>query len=161
MADRRQVLRMGAVAAAAPALAGTVAAPALAHGAGHREPEVFGHRGASGYRPEHTLASYELAARMGADFIEPDLVSTKDGVLIARHEPNLAATTDVARAALRHLLGGVFPATEYWDVDPGEWCGPTADLTSAVAAELQQAAARYRPEVVVRRIAEVLDEVRR
>jgi len=45
---------------------------------------VIGHRGASGYRPEHTLASYELAARMGADFIEPDLVSTKDGVIAYR-----------------------------------------------------------------------------
>jgi glycerophosphoryl diester phosphodiesterase len=57
---------------------------------------VIGHRGASGYRPEHTLASYELAARMGADFIEPDLVSTADGVLVARHEPEIGGTTDVA-----------------------------------------------------------------
>lgn len=60
------------------------------------QPIVIGHRGASGYRPEHTLRSYELAARMGADFIEPDLVSTKDGVLVARHENNIAGTTDVA-----------------------------------------------------------------
>jgi glycerophosphoryl diester phosphodiesterase len=59
-------------------------------------PLVIGHRGASGYRPEHTLASYELAARMGADYIEPDLVTTKDGVLVARHEPEISATTDVA-----------------------------------------------------------------
>ena len=59
-------------------------------------PLVIGHRGASGYRPEHTLESYELAARMGADFIEPDLVSTKDGVLIARHENDITGTTDVA-----------------------------------------------------------------
>lgn len=57
---------------------------------------VIGHRGASGYRPEHTLASYELAARMGADYIEPDLVSTKDHVLIARHENDITGTTDVA-----------------------------------------------------------------
>nr|WP_050998429.1 glycerophosphodiester phosphodiesterase [Saccharomonospora marina] len=57
---------------------------------------VVGHRGASGYRPEHTLASYELAARMGADYIEPDLVTTKDGVLVARHEPEIGGTTDVA-----------------------------------------------------------------
>lgn len=53
-------------------------------------PEVIGHRGASGFRPEHTLASYQLAIEQGADFIEPDLVVTKDGVLIARHEPALA-----------------------------------------------------------------------
>jgi glycerophosphoryl diester phosphodiesterase len=57
---------------------------------------VIGHRGASGYRPEHTLASYELAARMGADFVEPDLVSTKDHVLVCRHEPEISGTTDVA-----------------------------------------------------------------
>ncbi|HET9211557.1 MAG TPA: glycerophosphodiester phosphodiesterase [Thermoanaerobaculia bacterium] len=59
-------------------------------------PLVIAHRGASGYRPEHTLASYELAIEMGADFIEPDLVSTKDGVLIARHENEISGTTDVA-----------------------------------------------------------------
>ncbi|HEY9659344.1 MAG TPA: glycerophosphodiester phosphodiesterase family protein, partial [Allocoleopsis sp.] len=53
-------------------------------------PIVIGHRGASGSRPEHTLESYQLAIEQGADFIEPDLVSTKDGVLIARHEPVLA-----------------------------------------------------------------------
>ncbi|MFF1818356.1 glycerophosphodiester phosphodiesterase [Kribbella sp. NPDC058245] len=58
---------------------------------------IIGHRGASGYRPEHTLASYELAARMGADYIEPDLVSTKDHVLVTRHEPEIGGTTDVAK----------------------------------------------------------------
>lgn len=57
---------------------------------------IIGHRGASGYRPEHTLESYELAIRMGADFIEPDLVMTKDKVLIARHENEISETTDVA-----------------------------------------------------------------
>jgi glycerophosphoryl diester phosphodiesterase len=57
---------------------------------------VFGHRGAAGYRPEHTLASYELAIRLGADYIEPDLVSTKDGILVARHENEIGGTTDVA-----------------------------------------------------------------
>ena len=57
---------------------------------------VIGHRGASGYRPEHTLASYELAILQCADYIEPDLVSTKDGVLVARHENEISGTTDVA-----------------------------------------------------------------
>lgn len=57
---------------------------------------VFGHRGASGYRPEHTLAAYELAIKLGADYIEPDLVSTKDGALVARHENEIGGTTDVA-----------------------------------------------------------------
>ena len=57
---------------------------------------VIGHRGASGMRPEHTLASYELAIEQGADFIEPDLVPTKDDVFVARHENDITGTTDVA-----------------------------------------------------------------
>ncbi|MEO3748156.1 glycerophosphodiester phosphodiesterase [Plantactinospora sp. B5E13] len=59
-------------------------------------PLVIAHRGASGYRPEHTLEAYRLAIRMGADFIEPDLVPTRDGVLVARHENEISGTTDVA-----------------------------------------------------------------
>jgi glycerophosphoryl diester phosphodiesterase len=59
-------------------------------------PIVIGHRGASGYLPEHTLEAYQLAINMGANFIEPDLVSTKDGFLIARHEVNIKDTTNVA-----------------------------------------------------------------
>jgi glycerophosphoryl diester phosphodiesterase len=62
-------------------------------------PLVIGHRGACGYRPEHTLESYRLAIRLGADYIEPDLVSTRDGVLVARHENEISATTDVASRA--------------------------------------------------------------
>jgi len=61
-----------------------------------KPPIVIGHRGAPGYRPEHTLASYKLAIQMGADYIEPDVVSTKDGVLVARHENLITDTTDVA-----------------------------------------------------------------
>ncbi len=121
MADRRQILQIGAVTACAvgvPVLAGQPAAAAelnraaaeldRAAAAAERDQSaghvpgrgartlVIGHRGASGYRPEHTLASYELGARLGADFIEPDLVSTKDGVLVARHENEITGTTDVA-----------------------------------------------------------------
>jgi glycerophosphoryl diester phosphodiesterase len=59
-------------------------------------PIVIAHRGASGYRPEHTLEAYRLAIEMGADFIEPDLVSTRDGVLVVRHENEIGGTTDVA-----------------------------------------------------------------
>ncbi|WP_082639983.1 MULTISPECIES: glycerophosphodiester phosphodiesterase [unclassified Sphingopyxis] len=59
-------------------------------------PIVIAHRGASGERPEHTLAGYKLAIDLGADYIEPDLVLTKDGVLIARHENEISETTDVA-----------------------------------------------------------------
>lgn len=60
------------------------------------DPLVIAHRGASGYLPEHTLAGYELAVRMGADYIEPDLQLTRDGVLIAIHDDSLARTTNVA-----------------------------------------------------------------
>lgn len=67
-------------------------------------PAVIGHRGASGYRPEHTLDAYRTAIRMGADAIELDLVPTKDGVLLARHENELSLTTDIAdHPALAHL----------------------------------------------------------
>jgi glycerophosphoryl diester phosphodiesterase len=59
-------------------------------------PLVVGHRGTAGYLPDHTLEGYRKAIEMGADFIEPDLVATRDGELIARHEPNITGTTDVA-----------------------------------------------------------------
>jgi glycerophosphoryl diester phosphodiesterase len=95
-------------AAVLAAIAGflTLASGAAAHDDRHpswdddrkreRAPLVIGHRGAPGYLPDHTLEGYSLAIRQGADYIEPDLVATKDGHLIARHEPNLIATTDVA-----------------------------------------------------------------
>jgi len=62
-------------------------------------PLVLAHRGASGYLPEHTLAGYFLAIEQGADYIEPDLVMTRDGVLVARHENEISGTTDVAQHA--------------------------------------------------------------
>lgn len=70
--------------------------PAHAQPAASHEPLVIAHRGASGERPEHTLAAYRLAIAEGCDFIEPDLVATKDGCLIVRHEPEIGGTTDVA-----------------------------------------------------------------
>jgi len=85
----------GALALAAAVLGSAFSAPVLADPSPAR-PLVIGHRGAHGYLPAHTLEGYSLAIELGADFIEPDLVSTKDGHLIARHEPNLVATTDVA-----------------------------------------------------------------
>jgi glycerophosphoryl diester phosphodiesterase len=98
--------RLTAVAVAAATALSVVTAGSVAtagpnpdrngNSATERHPLVFGHRGAAGYRPEHTLASYELAIRLGADVIEPDLVTTKDGVLVARHEPEISGTTDVA-----------------------------------------------------------------
>jgi len=59
-------------------------------------PMVIGHRGAPGYRPEHTRGSYQLALQLGADAVEPDIVATRDGVLVLRHENEISGTTDVA-----------------------------------------------------------------
>jgi glycerophosphoryl diester phosphodiesterase len=88
--SRREAVRiMGATALMAGA-GGALAVPPK------REVLVFGHRGASALRPEHTLASYAKAIADGADYIEPDLCATKDGVLVARHENNIVQTTDVA-----------------------------------------------------------------
>ena len=87
MVDNSVAVISAFVSAVAFVAAGVMPAP---------HPLIIGHRGASGHRPEHTFASYRLAAEMGADFIEPDLVSTRDGVLIARHENEIGGTTDVA-----------------------------------------------------------------
>lgn len=95
MGKRLAALALSGVALLA-AVGPATADPQAQGGGATARPLVFGHRGASGYRPEHTLASYELAARMGADYIEPDLVSTKDGALVARHENEIGGTTDVA-----------------------------------------------------------------
>jgi glycerophosphoryl diester phosphodiesterase len=101
MRHRHRVALLSAVAAIAAATLGGVAAAgndptALPKHQDSHGPIVIGHRGASGYRPEHTLSSYRLAIELGADFIEPDLVSTKDHQLVARHEPDITGTTDVA-----------------------------------------------------------------
>jgi glycerophosphoryl diester phosphodiesterase len=91
---------VGAVTAVTAATAAALLAPGTSHAAYNTldgtAPLVIAHRGASGYRPEHTLEAYTLAIAQGANYIEPDLVMTKDGVLIARHEPMLGGTTDVA-----------------------------------------------------------------
>jgi glycerophosphoryl diester phosphodiesterase len=91
---RRGVAGLGLAALLFPT---AVSAHAAERHTNAREVTIYGHRGAAGYRPEHTVASYTLAARMGADYIEPDLVSTKDHVLVVRHEPEIGATTDVAQ----------------------------------------------------------------
>ncbi|MET9291957.1 glycerophosphodiester phosphodiesterase [Streptomyces sp. NPDC003077] len=102
---RRMVLGAAALGASAAVLgaagpAGAAPARSREHGHSGRDglpvPLIVGHRGASGYRPEHTLGSYQLALDMGADVIEQDLVPTKDGHLVCRHENDITATTDVA-----------------------------------------------------------------
>ncbi|MCW3158507.1 glycerophosphodiester phosphodiesterase [Micropruina sonneratiae] len=94
-----RLIRAMAVATATIILAGLAATSATAGGRDHPERDdlvVIAHRGASGYRPEHTLAAYRLAIQQCADAIEPDLVTTSDGVLVDRHEPEISGTTDVA-----------------------------------------------------------------
>lgn len=106
-AARRTVLGAAVMAAGGAfgglaAGAGPAAAADRGHGGGsggYRDlpvPTVIGHRGASGYRPEHTIASYQLALDLGADVVEQDLVPTKDGHLVCRHENEIGGTTDVA-----------------------------------------------------------------
>jgi glycerophosphoryl diester phosphodiesterase len=93
---------LGLTLAAAVLLSGIIIAPAQAErdaDTRRSAPLVIGHRGASGYRPEHTLAAYGLAIEQGADYVEPDLVATKDGILVARHENDISGTTDVADRA--------------------------------------------------------------
>ncbi len=91
-------LLLGATLAAAPAHADS-ARRGEGWQAHKPRPLVIGHRGTAGNLPEHTLEGYALAIELGADYIEPDLVATKDGVLIARHEPNIIATTNVKDVA--------------------------------------------------------------
>ena len=114
----RALALIAAVAAVAPAAA-SAGEPSRG---GEPNPLVIGHRGASGYLPEHSLPSYALAIKLGADYIEPDLVSTKDGYLIARHEPNIGGTTDVstrpefASRRTTKMVDG-FPVTDWFASD--------------------------------------------
>jgi glycerophosphoryl diester phosphodiesterase len=119
-------MKLNAIATALALLVLGTSGPALAHdGASpaNRGPLVIGHRGGgSGYLPEHTLEAYALGIELGADYVEPDLVATKDGHLIARHEPNLIGTTNVSTlpqfAARRRtvVLDGV-PTDGFWASD--------------------------------------------
>ncbi|MET9878110.1 glycerophosphodiester phosphodiesterase [Actinacidiphila glaucinigra] len=105
---RRALIGAAALGAGVTVLGGAGTAVAgergTSHGGSHGSvpvlplpvPTVVGHRGASGYRPEHTLGSYQLALDLGADVIEQDVVPTKDGHLVCRHEPEIGGTTDVA-----------------------------------------------------------------
>ncbi|PRY63759.1 glycerophosphoryl diester phosphodiesterase [Knoellia remsis] len=99
---RRLLVSLSLVAGLGLTTAATIApaqadAPPSSNGrAKFTEPTIYAHRGASGYRPEHTLAAYRLAVQQGADYIEPDLTMTKDGVLVVRHEPEISGTTDVS-----------------------------------------------------------------
>ena len=121
MSRRSMLAGSGAALAAIGLPAGATASRRGGHDGGRRRrglPIVIGHRGSPAYRPEHTIASYMLAIEMGADYIEPDLVFTKDGQLVARHEPDIGATTNVAdhpefasRQTTRTIDGVIFANT--------------------------------------------------
>ena len=121
MSRRSMLAGSGAALAAIGLPAGATASRRGGHDGGRRWrglPIVIGHRGSPAYRPEHTIASYMLAIEMGADYIEPDLVFTKDGQLVARHEPDIGATTNVAdhpefasRQTTRTIDGVIFANT--------------------------------------------------
>jgi len=98
---------------------------------------VIGHRGASGYAPEHTLASYKLAIQMKADFVEPDLGVSKDGVLVCLHDDTLERTTNIAevfpdrpsanvpgRGPAKRWLANDFTVAEMKQLDAGKWYKP-------------------------------------
>jgi len=127
-------------------------------------PLVIGHRGASGYRPEHTRSAYELAFALGADAVEPDLVATRDGVLVLRHENEISGTTDVAdrpefagRRTTREVDGRALTG---WFTEDFTW----AELATVRARErlrsLRQASAsfddRY-PVIRLRDLFELID----
>ena len=98
-------LYLGVVVAALPAVAGV-----LFEAAGSRK-QLIAHRGASAYAPEHTLEAYRLALEQRADFVEPDLAVTRDGVLICLHDDTLERTTNVAQVfPVQHLADGLHHA---------------------------------------------------
>lgn len=122
---------------------------------------VIGHRGASGYRPEHTRGSYELALALGADAIEPDIVATRDGVLVLRHENEISGTTDVAsrpefadRRTTKRIDGVSHTG---WFTEDFTW----AELSTLRAVErlpqLRQSSATFDGAYPILRLRELLD----
>jgi glycerophosphoryl diester phosphodiesterase len=93
---RHLIAALGAAAATSSCATGSQTMPPRFKTLGNKAPIIIAHRGASGHRPEHTLSSYRLGIEMGVDFIEPDLVLTKDGHLVCRHENEIGGTTNVA-----------------------------------------------------------------
>ena len=126
-------------------------------------PLVIGHRGAPGYRPEHTRSSYELAFALGADAVEPDIVATKDGVLVVRHENEISRTTDVARhpefAGRRTTKQIDGESLSGWFTEDFTW----AELTTLRAVErlpkLRQHSSTFDGTEPMLRLSELLDLV--
>ncbi|HWI31749.1 MAG TPA: glycerophosphodiester phosphodiesterase family protein [Microbacterium sp.] len=129
-----------------------------------RNPLVIGHRGAPGYRPEHSRSSYDLALQMGVDAVEPDIVVSKDGVLVVRHENEISTTTDVAdrpefaeRRTTKTVDGA--PMTG-WFTEDFTWDELATLRCRERLPAIRPASASFDDQQPVLRLAQVLDLVR-
>ncbi len=129
-----------------------------------KSPLVIGHRGAPGYRPEHSRSSYELALAMGVDAVEPDVVATKDGVLIVRHENEISGTTDVAehpefadRKTTKRVDG---QALTGWFTEDFTWDELTTLRSRERLPEVRLSSATFDGSQAILRLTDVLDLVR-
>lgn len=127
-------------------------------------PLVIGHRGAPGYRPEHSRSSYELALAMGVDAVEPDIVATKDGVLIVRHENEISGTTDVAdhpefadRKTTKRVDGN---AQTGWFTEDFTWTELSTLRIRERLPEVRASSASFDGAQQILRLRDVLDIVR-
>jgi len=127
-------------------------------------PLIIGHRGAPGYRPEHSRSSYDLALAMGVDAVEPDIVVSKDGVLVVRHENEISGTTDVAdrpEFADRRTTKTVDDAElTGWFTEDFTWDELATLRCRERLPQLRPASASFDDEQPVLRLREVLDLVR-
>ncbi|QDE34122.1 glycerophosphodiester phosphodiesterase [Microbacterium foliorum] len=129
-----------------------------------KSPLVIGHRGAPGYRPEHSRSSYELALAMGVDAVEPDVVATKDGVLIVRHENEISGTTDVAehpefadRKTTKRVDG---QALTGWFSEDFTWDELSTLRSRERLPEVRLSSASFNDSQAILRLTDVLDIVR-
>ncbi|MFY9713890.1 MAG: glycerophosphodiester phosphodiesterase family protein [Microbacterium sp.] len=129
-----------------------------------KSPLVIGHRGAPGYRPEHSRSSYELALAMGVDAVEPDIVATKDGVLVVRHENEISGTTDVAhhpefadRRTTKRVDG---QALTGWFTEDFTWAELTTLRGRERLPEVRLSSASFDGSQAILRLSDVLDIVR-
>ncbi|MDR2998369.1 MAG: glycerophosphodiester phosphodiesterase [Microbacterium sp.] len=129
-----------------------------------RSPLVIGHRGAPGYRPEHSRSSYELALAMGVDAVEPDIVATRDGVLVVRHENDISGTTDVAdhpefadRRTTKKVDG---EAHTGWFTEDFTWAELSTLRTRERLPKLRPSSASFDDTQPILRLTDLLDLVR-